>query len=82
MAEEKSWFTTSLQEPSEDGTMYPTGYGTYPFQFPGGSQFLDLVDGTNKKSILLVGSPKAQKLRCLTKNGDQTFELDCEDIFK
>lgn len=81
MASERAFFTTSLQEPAEDGTMYPTGYGTYPLQFPGGSEFLDLVHA-NKKSILLVSSPDSKELRCLTKYGDQTVELDCEDIFK
>lgn len=81
MNEERSFFTTALTEPNEDGSMYQTGYGTYPLRFPGGSQFLDLIDKNNKKSILLVSSPKKDGLRCLTKNDDQTIELDCEKIF-
>jgi hypothetical protein len=81
MNEERSFFTTALTEPNEDGSMYQTGYGTYPVRFPGGSQFLDLIDKNNKKSILLVSSPKKDSLRCLTKNDDQTIELDCEKIF-
>jgi len=80
--EERSFYTANLMEPNEDGSMHQTGYGTYPVQFPGGSQFLDLIDKTNKKSILLVSSPKKDKLRCLTKNDDQTIELDCEQIFQ
>lgn len=81
MNEERSFFTTALTEPNEDGSMYQTGYGTYPLRFPGGSQFLDLIDKNNKKSILLVSSPKKDGLRCLTKNDGQTIELDCEKIF-
>ncbi|TNF30429.1 MAG: hypothetical protein EP319_05145 [Deltaproteobacteria bacterium] len=81
MNEERSFFTTALTEPNEDGSMYQTGYGTYPLQFPGGSQFLDLIDKNNKKSILLVSSPQASALRCLTKNDDVAIELDCEKIF-
>ncbi len=81
MNEERSFFTTALTEPNEDGSMYQTGYGTYPLQFPGGSQFLDLIDKNNKKSILLVSSPQSDSLRCLTKNDDVAIELDCEKIF-
>jgi hypothetical protein len=79
--DERSFFTTALTEPNEDGSMYQTGYGTYPDRFPGGSQFLDLIDKKTKKSILLVSSPKKDRLRCLTKNNEQTIELDCEKIF-
>ena len=79
--DERSFFTAALTEPNEDGSMYQTGYGTYPDRFPGGSQFLDLIDKKTKKSILLVSSPKNDGLRCLTKNNEQTIKLDCEKIF-
>lgn len=81
IAEERSFITSSLQEPDDQGQYHPTGYGTYSLRFPGGSTFLDLIDSVNKKSILLVSSPKAKELKCYTQSEGQTIELNCHELF-